>query len=159
MITAVNSLSSFNAYNLKSNNQTNKTLSKYNYTNSLKSDTVSFTGTAQKLSTLSDNIVEALKGFIKPLEQNRIYDFNEPTVQRLRVIHVESPAIEEVRIKCISRELSDGEKYMDFAVNMKTNEVIENGKAIKNSKLIENYESDIPILLSAARKHANYPKS
>lgn len=161
MITAINNLSSFNAHNIVSNNKTNISSPEYSFHSPLKSDTVSFTGTTQKITTLSDNLINSIKDFITPLTPNFRHQFNVPTVQRLSVIHLVPPngASEKVHIKCLSRELSSTEKYVDFMIDINTKKIIEDGKIIKDEKLIESYEKNIPELLSAATKHPDYPKS
>lgn len=161
MITAIKNLSSFKAYNFASNNKTNMNSRDYSFHSPLKSDTVTFTGTTQKATALSDNLIESLKDFIKPLTPNFRHQFNVPTVQRLSVIHLVPPngASEKIHIKCLSRELSSTEKYVDFMIDMNTKKILEDGKIIKDEKLSESYEKNIPELLSVAQKHPDYPKS
>ncbi len=160
MITTVNGLSSINAYNnIKSNNNINTTSSDYSFSKPLQCDTISFKGVL-KTSEISDETIKLLKEFIEPLVPNFKYKFNIPTVQRLSVVHLVPPngASEKIHFNCISRELSSAEKYADFIVDLGTKKIFESGRQIKDAKLITEYEKGIPELLSAAKRHEEYPK-
>lgn len=157
MISAINNFKNYSPQNFQINNNKYQ----YNITKPMQRDSVTFKGVNNKLTGLSDNLIESLQTFIKPLENNRIYWFNEPTVQKLKVVHLLPPnnAYNKIKFECRSRDLSNTEKYMKFEIDLNKKGIFENDKLVKNQELIDTYEKDIPILIAAAKKHPDYPKN
>lgn len=158
MISAINSFRDCKPYNF----QTNNNQPQYKITAPLKKDIVAFTGIKGKTAEVSDEVLDLIQNFIKPLKENIVYRFNEPTIERLSVIHLVPPKNkinETVHFTCISRELSLENKYMDFHVDLKTKRILEGmDRAPVPYTDTEKYEKGIELLLNSAKKHPNYPK-